>query len=213
MARTTATNFTGGLQFPMANAATDLFKKEDVQTLALAVDGHDHSTGKGLVLPAAAIPPITSAMIADGTIGLADLAPGSVDTSKLVDRAVNWFTFVAASTSSPTTTSASQVDLPDMTITRVTPETATIMLFFQGVFLCSVAGQDINLSIVMDGNAQSTAALRVPVANYYMPISMWALVSLAAGTHTAKMQWSVTGGATLTAFFVYHRLLQWEVFK
>src|SRR5215471_7015534 len=48
MARLTATNFSGALQFPYATAATDLFKKEDVQTLALAVDQHDHSGGKGL---------------------------------------------------------------------------------------------------------------------------------------------------------------------
>jgi hypothetical protein len=45
MARTVATNFTSTLQFPKATAATDLFKKEDVQTLAEAVDQHDHSAG------------------------------------------------------------------------------------------------------------------------------------------------------------------------
>jgi hypothetical protein len=48
MARLTATNYTGTLQFPYATAGTDLFRKEDVQTLALAVDQHDHSVGKGL---------------------------------------------------------------------------------------------------------------------------------------------------------------------
>ena len=47
MARTNATNFSGGLQFPYATSATDVFKKEDVQTLAQAVDQHDHTTGKG----------------------------------------------------------------------------------------------------------------------------------------------------------------------
>lgn len=78
MARTTATNFTGPLQFPYATAATDIFLKGDIQTLALAVDGHDHSSGKGLPLVAAAIPTglITSAMIADGTIQSGDLASG-----------------------------------------------------------------------------------------------------------------------------------------
>lgn len=91
MARTTATNFTGGLQFPYATAATDLFKKEDVQTLALAVDGHDHTSGKGLGLGAGAIGTglITSAMIADGTIATGDLADGSVATAKLADSAVS----------------------------------------------------------------------------------------------------------------------------
>ena len=80
MARLTAVNFTGPLQFPYASAATDLFKKEDVQTLAVAVDAHDHSAGKGLAIAAAAIPNglITSAMIADGTITSADIGFGQV---------------------------------------------------------------------------------------------------------------------------------------
>src|SRR5262245_3686795 len=55
MTRTVATNFSGALQFPYATAATDLFKKEDVQTMALAVYQHDHSSGKGLLLPGAAL--------------------------------------------------------------------------------------------------------------------------------------------------------------
>jgi|SRR5215471_1177593 len=55
MARTTATNFTGALQFPYATAGTDLFKKEDVQTLALAVDSHDHSPGKGILVAGTAL--------------------------------------------------------------------------------------------------------------------------------------------------------------
>jgi hypothetical protein len=56
MARTLATNFSGALQFPKADAATDLFKKEDVQQLALAVDQHNHTSGKGLVLGAVDMP-------------------------------------------------------------------------------------------------------------------------------------------------------------
>lgn len=77
MARTTATNFSGGLQFPYATAATDLFHKEDLQTLAQAVDQHDHSSGKGL---ATAIP--------TGSITLAKLAADSVDSSKIVDGSI-----------------------------------------------------------------------------------------------------------------------------
>ena len=95
MARQNATNFTGGLQFPYANAATDLFKKEDVQVLAQAVDQHDHSTGKGLVVNLTSVPAgsvdgskltdgtVTSAKIQDGTIATADLANTSVTNAKL----------------------------------------------------------------------------------------------------------------------------------
>jgi len=80
MARTIATNFSGTLQFPYATAGTDAFKKEDVQTLALAVDQHNHASGKGLVLDATSIPDgsITSAKIANGTITGADIANNTI---------------------------------------------------------------------------------------------------------------------------------------
>ena len=69
MARTTATNFSGGLQFPYATAATDIFKKEDVQTLAQAVDQHDHTAGKGKsVAPTNAS--VTNAMLGPDTARL-----------------------------------------------------------------------------------------------------------------------------------------------
>src|SRR5215471_13621258 len=68
MARTNATNFAGALQFPYATAGTDLFRKEDVQTLALAVDSHDHSTGKGLKIGSAGIAaPLTLTMAGSGS--------------------------------------------------------------------------------------------------------------------------------------------------
>jgi len=90
MARTNATNFTGPLQFPYANAGTDIFKKEDVQTLAQAVDQHDHTTGKGLPMAAGSIPngTITSAMIADGTIQGADIATGTITTTQIADGTI-----------------------------------------------------------------------------------------------------------------------------
>jgi hypothetical protein len=90
MARTNATNFSGALQFPYATAATDLFHKEDVQTLALAVDQHDHSSGKGLILATAAIPAnsITSAMIVNGTITGADIATNTIVGSNIAPQTI-----------------------------------------------------------------------------------------------------------------------------
>jgi hypothetical protein len=98
----------------MADAATDLFKKEDVQTLAKAVDLHDHSAGKGLALPASAIPNglITSAMIADGTIATADLADGSVATAKLAANAVTQRNTFQSTVTFSTTTTSSWVTVP-----------------------------------------------------------------------------------------------------
>ena len=90
MARTNSVNFTGAHQYPLANAATDLFKKEDVQQLAAAHDGHDHTSGNGLPIPAGAIPNglITSAMIADGTIQGTDIANGAITSVQIADGQV-----------------------------------------------------------------------------------------------------------------------------
>lgn len=80
--------------FSRATAATDLFKKEDVQALAAAMSTHVHDgAGKGLVVTglganavgttAIADGAVTSAKIADGTIATVDLANASVTNAKL----------------------------------------------------------------------------------------------------------------------------------
>jgi len=51
MARTTSTNYTTP-SFPMASADGDAFDASDVQQLAAAVNAHDHTTGKGVVITA-----------------------------------------------------------------------------------------------------------------------------------------------------------------
>jgi hypothetical protein len=90
MARLTSTNYTAQ-PFTYATAATDLFKKEDVQVLAQAVDTHDHATGKGLPINVVSGIPagsITSSMIADGTIDTADLKDSAVTSLKIADGTI-----------------------------------------------------------------------------------------------------------------------------
>ena len=95
MARTNSVNFTGANQYPMASAGTDIFKKEDVQTLAKSVDLHDHSTGLGLPANMGAIAAgsidgsklvdntVTSAKILDGTIQSVDIAAAGIANDRL----------------------------------------------------------------------------------------------------------------------------------
>ena len=98
MARTAAVNFTGPLQFPYATAATDLFKKEDVQTLAVAVDAHDHSAGKGLPVGALAANVAVPAggMSVTGGVVILPSNSGSaghlaINTSRLVNSDIAWY--------------------------------------------------------------------------------------------------------------------------
>jgi hypothetical protein len=64
--------------FSRATAATDLFKKEDVQKLAEAMSTHDHQPGKGvqIYLPA-------------GHVGNAQLADGAVTSVKIQDASIH----------------------------------------------------------------------------------------------------------------------------
>lgn len=77
--------------FSRATAATDLFKKEDVQQVAAALSTYDHTNGKGVAIPfASSIPSgsITSAMIADGTIVAGDIADGTITSLKIADGTI-----------------------------------------------------------------------------------------------------------------------------
>jgi hypothetical protein len=86
--------------FPRATAATDIFKKEDIQQLAAAISTHDHGSGKGLAVTAVNLAPgsvpgsaiadgsITSAKIADGTIQTLDIADGAITSAKIADGTI-----------------------------------------------------------------------------------------------------------------------------
>jgi len=191
MARTTATNFSGGLQFPYATAATDLFKKEDVQTLALAVDGHDHSAGKGLVLAASAIPPITSAMITDGTIATADIAANAIHQ------------VIRDGGSGPEgTTSAALVPLssPKVVITSVG---GVLVAWFAGSFANSGAAGNANnyIGMRLDGAAFVQFGFFVtPGAGYAVPVSMVVYYGApAAGSHTIEVGMGAGAGTLSTS--------------
>jgi len=89
MVRTPATNYSSP-GYSYATADTDAFDRTDVSGLGQSVDGHDHSSGKGLPLAAGAIPAgsITSAMIADGTIVAGDIADGAITSAKILDGTI-----------------------------------------------------------------------------------------------------------------------------
>jgi len=200
MARTNATNFAGALQFPYATAGTDIFKKEDVQVLAQAVDQHDHTSGKGVAIPFGSIPSgtITSAMIADGTITSADIADGTIATVDLAAHAVSQVQLVAGTTLNPTSTSVSFVDLPDMLISMTTTG-GDVLAFLVAQIANNTTTAAINIALNRDGTDGSGMTVAEPTANYSVCMMTMALYSaLAAGAHTFKGRWSVSSG-TATA--------------
>jgi len=89
MAKTPATNYSSP-GYSYATADADAFDRTDVAGIGASVDGHDHSTGKGLPIAATAIAngTITSAMIADGTITGTDIASGTITTTQIQDGTI-----------------------------------------------------------------------------------------------------------------------------
>jgi hypothetical protein len=78
VSRTTSTNFgTPGTSYPLADAGTDPFLKEDVQDLAAAVDAHDHSAGRGLAVQ----------RLGTGVVVEANLANDAATFDKVADHA------------------------------------------------------------------------------------------------------------------------------
>lgn len=78
MTRSVSTNFgTPGTSYPLADAGTDPFLKEDVQDLAAAVDAHDHSAGRGLAVQ----------RLGTGVVVEANLANDAATFDKVADHA------------------------------------------------------------------------------------------------------------------------------
>ena len=226
MARTNATNFSGALQFPMASAGTDLFLKEDVQTLAKAVDGHDHTNGKGLPIPTGYI---TGGMIADGTITTADMADNAITTPKIADNTItgakvqqytlSWANMIQGSlythrqvvgaTVSPSTTSTTAVQVPDMAITWTPTANCNLFIHYQMNVYVSVTGQWCPISIRVNG--------AVLVEHIYSSITAEGFTSsktITMGTShyrsdtsqvTIAVYWNTSGG-TLTSDNVRRQL-------
>ena len=87
MSRSTSSNYSSP-SYPIANAATDAFHKEDLQQLALALNGHDHTTGKGLG--------VNVGSIADNSLSGAKLVDGTVTSAKILDGTIQSVDIAAA---------------------------------------------------------------------------------------------------------------------
>jgi len=184
MTRTNSVNFTGANQYPIANAATDLFKKEDVQVLAKAHDLHDHSAGLGLPV--------------DMTV----VAAGSITTAKLAANAITQVGYAVGTTANPTTTSGTFVDMPEMSVTLTTVGGRLVaFLAVSGYVSAGPIGNAFATALSLDAAAEVGSQYGVPSAlNYQMPISTFHdFGSPAAGSHTIKGRWAVTGSGTTMA--------------
>lgn len=128
-----------------------------------------------------------------------DLYDAAVAAAAVIDTAtVPYFTF--ATTSGPTTTSTSYVDLTDM-VGGLTTLGTKLLVIATSVFTHTTAGASITLGISLDGAAEvSDVSLSEPVNGYAFAITTFKLFeSMSPGFHTWKMRWK-TSAATATAY-------------
>jgi hypothetical protein len=162
-------------------------------------------------------------VVAAGVITLAKLAANSVDSSKIVDGtivsadiavgAITTFSAVYGSSPSPTTTSTTAVDMPDMTITVNSPVACLYRIDFAGLFICTVGTGYYVLTCLVDGGVVSSNATQI-IANAttsaFNHNHTYGYVGVAAGSHVVKMQWNVAAG-TLQAYQTTRALSVLEV--
>ena len=201
--------------FSRATAATDPAKKEDIQNLAAAMSTHIHDgAGKGLAIPfATAIPSgtITSAMIVDKTIVAGDIADFTITATQLATNAITQIIQVVGSTSGPTTSSSTFVDVPDMAITG-TFASGQVLVWMYAALGNATAGAYVQVAMQLDSGADTLMALQMSaVANALGIVSVFGSLGNLNGAHTIKMRWATFGGGTATANGILRRMLAIEV--
>lgn len=192
--------------FSRSTAGTDLFKKEDVQKLAEAMSTHNHATGKGVAIAAGAIPNglITSAMIADGTIGTDDLQNSLITYSKLQSGVIASATNVNGSTIDPTYSGGTATTIPEMTYDMSVPASAgthILQVSFCGTFICTATG--FALFLLAIGGVQTPICYRAISAaevGLQFPVAMSFLAPVGAGSWTCRAMWAAQSGATVKRY-------------
>lgn len=147
--------------------------------------------------------------LASGSVGTSQLAPGAIGTTQLAAGAVTQCQVAVGSTTSPTTNSTTDVDMPDMAVTLTT--TGGYLLVWG---MCSLAnsssGGSAFVTISLDAGAQVSKSQQAQGANM-LPLSIaQPFTGVAAGAHTVKLRWHVDSGSE-TAQTTFRTLIVLEV--
>jgi len=129
---------------------------------------------------------ITSPRIIDGEVKTDDIAANAITQIVTVEG-----------TTDATTTSTSLVDMPDMSLTITTGNNPVLILFTAIIMNAKSAAGGVNAVLFIDGTRvlcqgfydSSSYSHAAAVAAHYV-------TTLAAGTHTIKIQWRVVGSGT-----------------
>ncbi len=121
--------------------------------------------------------------------------------------------YAAGATAGPTTTSTSNADMPDMSVTLTTAG-GDLLVFFYAMWSINAANVQARFYFQLDGGAEQLIGLPHEVsADYQLPIfGVTRYTGLSAASHTVKVRWSTVSN-TLTARDTSRALLVVEVRK
>jgi hypothetical protein len=189
--------------FSRATAATDLFKKEDVQALAAAISTHDHASGKGLAITRLAPGSVDAAAIPDGLITSAKIANGSILTEDIgVGGQIVVAYAVTGTTNNPQTTSTTFADMPDMSADITTIGGTVLFVWGVTAMNSSTVGGLMQMAISYDGTtiiASQTQSSAAQVGYGMALTSMAQIANTVAGGHQVRLRWNTGAGNTITA--------------
>jgi hypothetical protein len=143
---------------------------------------------------------INGSHLVDGTVDYTDLAQNS---------AVN-FNTAYPSSSGPSTTSTTPVQMPEMSLVLTTLGRPVVVMF-NGTFYNTTPGNLVSVHAFVNGvDAGMGRWLSSPGASYYATLTFFYVFAPGAGTHTLQMYWSTSGG-TLVAYSSWRMMIAMEM--
>jgi hypothetical protein len=120
--------------------------------------------------------------------------------------------YAAGATSGPTTTSTTNVDMPDLSVTLTTAG-GDLLVFFWSMVSVNAVGVQSRYYFSLDGVETLIGLPHSPSADYQFPVvGFIRYTGVSAASHTVKVRWSTVSN-TLTARDVSRALLVVEVRK
>jgi hypothetical protein len=137
------------------------------------------------------------------------VAAGAITTGKLAANAVTQAASAVGIASVPTTTSATFVDLTDMSVTLTTVG-GDLEAWFSGALTAGI-NANLDVGVNLDGVDTLMNTATLVTGNYWFPFSfVHRYAAPAAGSHTVKARWRTTAG-TASAGGVSRELVVNEV--
>ncbi len=133
--------------------------------------------------------------IAGSAGALNNILAQSISTADLALNSITQRTSAVGSSSSPTTTSGTYVDMTDMSVTLTTTG-GDLLVWFAGTIQNSTSGQGVKAALSLDGAAEVNGATFVTAAaNQQASLALvHRFAAPSSASHTVKVRWFVSGG-------------------